>query len=129
MKFMTLSGIASTWLIAAPAIWEHRPAKAIVAGVIGLMALLLSPIGTFWAPARLALATAGGILALSNFVFPDSIGTLAYHSAVGLLFVFTGLAPEIERSVEQAPAAMPAGVVAGAPIPEASAPPAERLAA
>jgi hypothetical protein len=107
MKFITLSGLFSTWLIVSPAMWEHHPAKAILGGLIGLVVMALSPVGAFWAPARIGIAAAGCVLALSSFLWVDSFGTLASHTTVGLLFVFAGLAPDVRTYTAEAGAAIP----------------------
>jgi hypothetical protein len=94
MRFMTLSALASSWLVISPALWAHRPAKAIAAVAVGVFAMLMSPLGVAWTPARRWIAAAGALLALSNFVLFDNLGVLASHSTVGLMLVFAGLAPQ-----------------------------------
>jgi hypothetical protein len=94
MKFMALSALASTWLLVSSAMWPHRPAKAILAAGVGVITMLLSPVGVFWTPARRGIAVLGGVVALSNFVFFDGIGVLASHASAGVLLLFAGLSIE-----------------------------------
>jgi hypothetical protein len=115
MKTMTLSAFVSSWLLISPAVWAHRPAKAILAMAVGLIAMVLSPFGVFWPPARRIIAIAGVILMASNFAVFDNLGIIANHAGVGFLLLFAGFAPEIRRypaealAVEVAPAAVRPG--------------------
>ncbi len=102
MRFMTLSALASTWLLLSPAIWDYRPANAILAAAVGLLTLALSPMGIVWAPARRAIAWSGLLLGLSSFAFHDGIGLAANHAVVGLCLLFAGLGPAPRSSWVQA---------------------------
>ena len=102
MKSMVLSAFASSWLLFAPAMWAHRPAKAMVAVVVALIAMIFSPVSMFWAPARVLVAGAGFILAFSNFVFWDSFGVVFSHLIMGSLFVLAGLASPMEHVAARA---------------------------
>jgi hypothetical protein len=94
MKYMALSAFTGSWLLIGAAMWPHRPVKAILAAVVGVVAMVLSPIGVAWTPARRIIGISGAILAVSNFVVFDGLGVLASHTAAGVLLLFAGLSIE-----------------------------------
>jgi hypothetical protein len=95
MKFMTLSAFTGSWLLIGTAMWAHRPAKAILAAAVGVLAMTLSPIGVFWSPARRIVALSGAVLVVSNFVLFDGLAILASHAAAGVVLLFAGLSIEV----------------------------------
>lgn len=104
MRFMTLSALAGSWLFLAPAMWAHRPEKAILGAAIGWLVMVLSPMGVGWAPARKGIVAGGLILGLSNFAFYDGLGILASDAVAGLCLLFAGLGPAPRATFVAAPA-------------------------
>jgi hypothetical protein len=102
---MCMSAVVSAWILTTPALWAHRTEQAILAVLVGLTGLLLTPAVMIWPRLRYYVFGLGAVLALSAGVFPDTRATTINHLASGLLLVIGGMFPPVV--VTAAPIAIP----------------------
>lgn len=110
----SLSVLASGWVLFTPFLWEHSPARAVIAVAVGLVGLVLSAGAAFAPRLRDGVALAGLALALSSFFLWDGFATTVNGIASGVFLIVTGLLP-FPRPVVQAD---PARVLVSTPPSE-----------
>lgn len=98
MPALLLSAAVGCWLFCTPLLFPDDPARAILAGVVGLAVLPLSALSVLVPRARAGIVAGGAVLALVNFVLPGDVGAIANFATSGWLLMFGGIAapPRIE---------------------------------
>ena len=69
---MCMSILVSGWILTTPALWAHRWEQAVLAVLVGLLGLLVSPATTLWPRLRVVAFALGALRALSAFALAAS---------------------------------------------------------
>jgi hypothetical protein len=91
---MSISVLASGWLLCTPFLWQHNLATALVAFGVGLVGFLVSGLAVLEPRYRKAVALLGMALGVSVFAFPDTLATTVNHVVIGSLLWIAGISPE-----------------------------------
>jgi hypothetical protein len=110
MLFPIVGSLAGMTLLLTPFMWETGGARADLAALVGLVALICAPLTIVSKSARWPMGIAGMLLVLANFLAPGSIGSLAYFATGGSLLLLAAAAPQpiVEAPVRDVEAAAPA---------------------
>jgi hypothetical protein len=92
---MSMSILVSGWILTTPALWVHRPEQAVLAGLVGVLGIVLSFAVVLRPRLAVAIFTLGAVRALSTFAFPDTFGTSVDNLTSGLLLVIAGMYPRM----------------------------------
>ena len=90
---MCMSILVSGWILTTPALWAHRWEQAVLAVLVGVAGLMVSPAATVWPRLRQVAFALGALRALSAFAFPDTLLTTVDDLSTGLLMVIAGMYP------------------------------------
>jgi hypothetical protein len=91
---MSMSVMASAWLLCTPFLWEHNLATALVAFGVGLVGFMVSGLAVLDPRYRKAVGLLGLALGVSVYAFPDTLATTVNHVVIGTLLWIPGISPE-----------------------------------
>jgi hypothetical protein len=94
MLFPALGMATAVWLVMVPLLGLDAGLRAGLAVVVGVVGLILAPLGIWSRTSRRVVVIAGSLLAFTNFVLPGSTGAMANFAACGSLLVIAALAPQ-----------------------------------
>ena len=109
MLFPAVGTMTAMWLALSPLMGVDVGFRAGLALAVGIVALVLAPLG-LWSPAsRKVVVWIGSLLAFTNFVIPGSGLGMANFAACGSILIIAALAPQPVVEV-------PATAMAKAPV-------------
>ncbi len=94
MFFSAVGMMTAMWLVISPLLGVDTGFRAGLAVAIGIVAMILAPLG-LWSPAaRRVVVWAGLLLAFVNFVVPGTVLGMANFAACGSFLIIGALAPQ-----------------------------------
>jgi len=102
MLYPALGTLTAIWLLLNPLIDLESGQRSVLAVAVGVLSLVLAPLGLWYRPARGIIAALGAILAFVNFVDPGSVGAMANFAASGFALIATGMALQPNSGIPEA---------------------------
>ena len=102
MRFIPIA-VLFPWLLFEPLFHPMRMEKAVIGMLAAVLSLALAPMASGVRRWGISISVVGALLALSNFVFPDSFAVMTSHVFAGSVLMLTGVLRKPDITYTQTP--------------------------